>query len=83
MYKPEYFIEHGIFKGGPERNIPPPPAPQLFNIADDPLEQNDLTAARPDKVRALSHKLENWFEAVEADRRTIDDEWKLNPESGW
>ncbi len=83
MYTPEYFIENGIFKGDPERNIPPPPAPQLFNIREDPLEQNDLTETAPDKVRELETKLENWFEDVETDRHSIADEWQLNPESGW
>ena len=83
MYTPEYFIDNGIFKGDPERNIPPPPPPQLFNIREDPLEQNDLTETAPDKVRELENKLENWFEDVETDRQSIADEWQLNPESGW
>ncbi|MBN1558158.1 MAG: sulfatase-like hydrolase/transferase [Lentisphaerae bacterium] len=83
MYDPEYFIQHGIFKGGPERDIPPPPPPELFNIAEDPLERRDVSGAHPDRVHALSAKLDAWFESVEADRRTIADPWRLNPESGW
>lgn len=83
MYQTEYFIENGIFKGDPDREIPKPPPPHLFNIADDPLEQNDLADLQPDRVHRLGNDLETWFESVEADRQSIDDEWILNPQSGW
>jgi arylsulfatase A len=57
----------------PERTIPEPPAPALYNIATDPGETNDLAATEPARVRALLTRLEAWFEDVEADRRTIAD----------
>ena len=83
MYETEYFIRNGIFRGDPERHIPDPPRPQLYNISADPLEQHDLADVDPATVRRLVSDLETWFEAVESDRRSIDDEWILNAESGW
>ena len=83
MYQHEYFIEHGIFTGDPEREIPPPPPPELYNIADDPLEQHDLAATHPQEVRRLERELDRWFESVERDRRSITDEWIVNSGSGW
>jgi arylsulfatase A len=83
MYNTEYFIENGIFKGGPERDIPDPPPAELYNIAEDPLEETDTAAQHPDLVKRLADKLEKWFEEVEKDRKSIDDEWIVNPESGW
>lgn len=69
--------------GDPEREIPAPPRPELYNIADDPGEQNECSADHPEVVDRLSRQLDAWFEDVEADRTSITDEWKLNPESGW
>ena len=83
MYQHEYFIEHGIFTGDPEREIPPPPPPELYNIADDPLEQHDLAATHPQEVRRLERELDRWFESVERDRRSITDEWIVSSGSGW
>ena len=59
----------------PERRIPPPPPAQLYNIDRDPLEQEDLAAAEPERAAKMLRELEEWFEAVEAERRTIDDVW--------
>jgi len=83
MYETEYFIDNGIFKGEPERTIPEPPSPQLYDIDADPLERTDLAGKHPDRVRKLLADLERWAESVEADRRSIDDEWVFNPQSGW
>lgn len=55
----------------PERDLSNPPAPLLYNIAEDPLEAQDLAGAQPDKVHKLTTQLETWFEDVEADRRRI------------
>ena len=57
----------------PEREVPPPPSPELYNIQDDPLEQNDLAASEPERTAKMLRELENWFESVEADRRSIKD----------
>jgi len=83
MYNAECFIENGIFRGDPDREIPEPPAPELYNIADDPLEERNLADERPKIRDRLVAELEAWFADVEQDRRSIDDEWVVNPESGW
>ena len=76
MYNPEHFIEKGILTGPyPERNVPPPPPPELYNIANDPEERYNLAAEEPDRAKRLLATLETWFEEVEADRATIDDQW--------
>ena len=76
MHEPEYFIEHGLLdEPEPERTIPPPPKPELYDIAEDPLEQTNLADRYPDKAQKLLCELETWFEEVEAERATIDDVW--------
>jgi len=55
----------------PTRTVPEPHPPLLFNLDDDPYEQNDLTAADPERVTAMQRDLETWFDSVEADRRRI------------
>ncbi|MFW6159033.1 MAG: sulfatase-like hydrolase/transferase [Planctomycetota bacterium] len=76
MYEPEHFIEKGIIQEpDPPRNIPDPPPPMLFNIADDPYERTDLAGQQPGRVTRMLRELETWFEEVEAERRSIDDAW--------
>jgi arylsulfatase A-like enzyme len=71
-YRPEQYDD--IRRGpDPARDVPPPPPAQLFNIDDDPLEQHDLAQAEPARVEKMLAELETWFEAVEADRRSITD----------
>ncbi len=60
----------------PAHDIPSPPPPQLFNIAQDPEEATDLAAENPDRTQRMLRELETWFEQVEADRRNI-------PEADW
>ena len=57
----------------PDRELPPPPAPLLFNLTDDPYEKQDLAAVEPARAAALLRQLETWFETVEAERLTIRD----------
>lgn len=57
----------------PARELSAPPSSLLFNIAEDPYEQHDLAAQQPDRVRRMETALAAWFEAVEADRRSIAD----------
>jgi arylsulfatase A len=72
MYGPEYFIKRGIFKNAePKRELPPPVAPELYNLVSDPLEQTNLAGQHPDVARTLLHKLENWFEEVEREFREV------------
>jgi arylsulfatase A len=65
--------------GVPEATGRPPclgmaPDPALlFNLAADPLETKDLADKHPEVVSRMLRELENWFEAVERDRKTILD----------
>ena len=59
-YYPEHFADI-IREPEPPRNVPEPPAPLLFNIADDPFEREDLAAREPLRVAAMERALENWF----------------------
>jgi arylsulfatase A len=72
MYGPDYFIRHGILRDPePEREVPSPPPAELYNIAVDPLEQENLAEEHPDRVHRMLRELETWFEEVEADRASI------------
>lgn len=44
------------------RVIPDPHPPKLFNLEDDPLEQNDLSQRFPELVRKLTAAFEQWFQ---------------------
>jgi arylsulfatase A len=72
MYEPEYFERHGIIREPLPAPAPAmPPAPELYNIADDPLEQRNLALEQPARAHRMLCELENWFESVEAERATI------------
>ena len=76
MYGPEHFIHHGVNQEpDPPRQIPAPPPAELYNIAEDPLEQRNLADKYPDRVHKMARDLETCFEEVEAERKTIDDTW--------
>ncbi|MFO1054974.1 MAG: sulfatase-like hydrolase/transferase [Planctomycetota bacterium] len=47
-------------------------ARQLFDIAHDPGELEDLAAAQPERVTDLEHRLDHWLDAVHAARATPD-----------
>lgn len=59
----------------PPRDLPPPNEPELYNIAADPQEKENMAAQHPDRVRRMLTELETWFEDVEADRQAIGDVW--------
>ncbi len=59
-YYPEHFSDI-IREPEPPRTVPAPPAPLLFNIADDPFELNDLADQQPQRVAAMERALERWF----------------------
>jgi arylsulfatase A-like enzyme len=59
----------------PERVVPAPPPPLLFDLEADPGEQDDLASARPEVVSRMQSSIDTWFDEVEAERATIDDEW--------
>ena len=72
MYNYEYFEQHGIFTDpDPDRDIPAPGQPELYNIANDPEEHIDLATEQPERVQTMRLALENWFDEVETERQTI------------
>jgi hypothetical protein len=50
-----------------------PEPPQLYNLAVDPGENQDLADAEPERTRRMLSELEAWFDEVEADRASIDE----------
>jgi len=76
MYEPERLIENGpIPDPEPPRSVPDPPPAELYNIAEDPQETANMADKYPDVAHRLLVELETWFEDVEQERATIDDEW--------
>jgi len=76
MYEPERLIKHGLVRDPePPRHVPDAPPPELYNIAEDPLERTNLAERHPDVTRRLLCDLETWFEDVEGERATIRDPW--------
>jgi arylsulfatase A len=57
----------------PQLRLPEPEPLELYDLSADPGEQHDLAAQHPDRVAAMQAKLEDWFDRVEADRRTLTD----------
>ena len=55
----------------PELIVPPPADLELYNIDDDPLEQNNMASSEPERASRMLGALEGWFEEVEAERRRI------------
>jgi len=54
---------------------------QLFNIKNDPGEQNDLAKAEPEKVKQLRDLLHNWRKEVGAKMPVLNP--KYNPLAKW
>jgi arylsulfatase A len=76
MYGPEHFLQQGLVSDPePQREVPAPSDPELYNIEKDPLEQNNLFASQPARAAKMLAELESWFEEVDAERRAIPDEW--------
>lgn len=59
-YMPEAFSD-ALDAPYPARELPEPPPPLLFNIAEDPQERHDLAAEQPARVAAMESALERWF----------------------
>jgi arylsulfatase A len=55
----------------PRIRMPEPEPLELYDLEADPGETHDLAARHPDRVSRMQARLEDWFERVEADRRTI------------
>ena len=59
-YVPEHYDDI-VREPAPTHSLPDPPPALLFNIAEDPFEQNDLAAQHPQRVAAMEAALERWF----------------------
>ena len=57
----------------PDRELSPPGAPQLYDLAQDPGEEHDLAAELPDLAHRMLRELETWFEEVEEERTSIEE----------
>lgn len=67
-YEPEKITD--ISRGPePQRVVPQPPAPMLFNLKDDPFETTDLANQHPEIVKRMLNSLEEWFAEVDRERR--------------
>ncbi|MBI63727.1 MAG: hypothetical protein CL778_00395 [Chloroflexi bacterium] len=69
-YHPENINEIFNWKE-PERLIPDPPNPELYNIDSDPREEVNLAETNPEVTRRLLIDLESWFEEVEKERQSL------------
>lgn len=67
-YQPETFPEIARHPE-PQRDVPPPLKPLLFDLASDPCEQNDLADAQPERIRQMTVRLDEWFDTVETERQ--------------
>ena len=52
----------------PPRSVPDPPAPLLFNIADDPYERCDVAADHPQRLASMQRELDRWWADVSSGR---------------
>ena len=57
----------------PVREIPALPRVELYNLALDPQETENLVERFPERAAGLLRALETWFDEVEAERRAIVD----------
>jgi arylsulfatase A-like enzyme len=59
------------------------PQELLFNLADDPHEQHDLAAQRPDLCREGAHRLLGWHDVMMATQQdAVDPLWTVMREGG-
>lgn len=72
-YEPERMGGEIVCTPEPERVIPPAPPPELYNLAEDPGEKCNLAQREPARVSRMLKQLADWFDSVEADRRSIRD----------
>ena len=71
-YHPENFSE--IFDWPePEKVVPEPPPPELYDLSIDPGETHDVAADNSVVASRMLAELETWFEEVETERRLIVD----------
>ncbi|MGC9468455.1 MAG: sulfatase-like hydrolase/transferase [Anaerolineae bacterium] len=58
------------------RRLSGPREPALFDIEDDPAESRNLVRLYPQRASDMLRELEQWFVAVNAERRALPDVWR-------
>jgi arylsulfatase A-like enzyme len=53
------------------RDLPAPGLPQLYDLVADPMESSDLAQSFPDVTSRMTLQLDNWFEQIEAERKSL------------
>jgi len=74
-YRKKFAVPHFLMdveNPSVERTLPPLGSPKLYNIDKDPFESKELSEQYPDRLARMKWELENWFEEVEAERRSIN-----------
>ena len=66
MREPHFFMP--IDNPPVERALSLPQAPELYDLANDPLESQDLAKSHPHRGDRMKLAAENWFHEVEEDR---------------
>ena len=61
----------------PELIIPDPAPLELYNIDEDPLEKDNLAERESARAARMLSELEDWFEDVEAERRRIQKDGRI------
>jgi hypothetical protein len=56
----------------PNRIIPDPPPPELYNLHADPQEAHNLAEAEPERTRRMVSELDDWFAEVAGERRQVN-----------
>ncbi len=57
---------------GVNRELDPVTGFELFNLADDPFEQNDLSAQYPDMVSDLKSNMDKWYREIVTSPNLVD-----------
>ena len=69
-YKPDTVTEI-MFEPWSESVLSGPiPKPELYNLDDDPGEQNNVAEDNPQIALKMENELRNWFQEVELDYMT-------------
>jgi hypothetical protein len=69
-YHPEKFTETFDWTE-PNKIVPEPPSPELYDLSVDIGETNNVAAENPEIASRMLAELETWFEEVESERQAI------------
>ena len=77
-YSPQAKMPGAVIRSGDWKLIRhyDPEKIELFNLANDLSEQNDLSEKMPQKTSELKAKLENWLESVDAQMHTLNPDYE-------